>query len=96
MSFLLSSPQGTGPQRHLRHDRRYQRSLHRPRKPEQAVSIPGSEVVQNSCVPVWVGSLPSAVFLPLEQVRNQQKIRDMVVLQAPCRSTDGVIKHSCF
>lgn len=74
MSFLLSSPQGTGPQRHLRHDRRYQRSLHRPRKPEQAVSIPGSEAVQNSCVPVWVGCLPSAVFLPLEQVRNQQKI----------------------
>lgn len=70
MSSLLSSPQGTGPQRHLGHNRRHQWSLYRPRKPKQAVSIPGFEVLQSCCVVCLCGggSLPSnAAFLPLEQ-----------------------------
>lgn len=73
LSSLLSSPQGTGPQRHLRHNRRYQWSLYRPGKPEQAVSIPGLELCKPALLCACVG-LGLSLFVQPPSPWNKTKI----------------------
>lgn len=61
------------------------------------VSLALNSASQFCCVPVW-GWVCSFLFsLPhLGTRQNQQQIWAVVVLQAHCKSANGVFKHWCF